>query len=864
MPGEFPHLNLLEVRRGPARLTGFRDPDERAAANRANRPAHSGQLLSGLSRVTAHRLELTAQRELAGLPAIPGGMPFLVQVTDSSVLEFLAKKLGIEVVAEYSDGFVIVATQDVNLAEFQAIVREFEQSAHGSGLAASVLAVFDDGSSEERVRRILTESLHPQWPLPDGQIYILEVSVQTAGLVGSFGSKPVEPRKNEQPEQFAARLHAWEQERDRTMAAWEEVRMQREAALESLVRAYQGEFLTGFIDSIPAEAEHFAAFPDSFSARIRMSGKGFKDLVQNFPNLFEVAEPDELIGAPALSAATATADTFELTPPDDDAPTVCVVDSGIQEGHRWLAPAIDAASSRCFLPGVPATEVADLVRPGGHGTRVAGAVLYPREVPKAGTAKAVAWLQNARILDAGCLIPDRLFPALALQQVVAHFHGGPKRTRIFNHSVGASQPCRLNRMSVWAAEIDLLSYREDVLFIQAAGNISGTSNVPGAPGVSEHLAANRAHPAYLLEASSRISNPAQSLQALTVGSVALATFRGENHQSLAEAEHPSAFSRSGLGMWSSIKPEVVEIGGDYARDAGQPPRLSFPPEVCPELVRSTLHEPTAGYAADEVGTSYAAPKVAHLACHLQVLFPTHSALLYRALIVHSARWPAWTVGVGGEAQLGVLKTIGYGLPDLARATENTEHRVTLITDTVYELEAGEAAVFSVPIPAVIRRPGLDRLIRVDVTLSYSAEARRTRKARTGYLSTWLDWISSRRRETEESFRRRAFTDTDENVARNGDSFGWVLEKRPQHGDIVGASRDNGTVQRDWAFVPSYDLPEVFCVAVRGHAGWAGDAAGAKARFVLVVSFEAVNADVPIYVPVQAEIEAARVRQEVQV
>ena len=38
-----------------------------------------------------------------------------------------------------------------------------------------------------------------------------------------------------------------------------------------------------------------------------------------------------------------------------------------------------------------------MVRPGGHGTRVAGAVLYPREVPKVGTAKAVAWLQNARI-----------------------------------------------------------------------------------------------------------------------------------------------------------------------------------------------------------------------------------------------------------------------------------------------------------------------------------------------------------------------------------------------------------------------------------------------------------------------------------
>jgi len=36
-----------------------------------------------------------------------------------------------------------------------------------------------------------------------------------------------------------------------------------------------------------------------------------------------------------------------------------------------------------------------------------------------------------------------------------------------------------------------------------------------------------------------------------------------------------------------------------------------------------------------------APKVAHIAAHLQNLFPAASPLLYRALIVQSARWPGW-------------------------------------------------------------------------------------------------------------------------------------------------------------------------------------------------------------------------------
>jgi len=42
---------------------------------------------------------------------------------------------------------------------------------------------------------------------------------------------------------------------------------------------------------------------------------------------------------------------------------VCVIDSGIQEEHRWLAPAMDSASSRCFLPGVAPDDVADYVIP---------------------------------------------------------------------------------------------------------------------------------------------------------------------------------------------------------------------------------------------------------------------------------------------------------------------------------------------------------------------------------------------------------------------------------------------------------------------------------------------------------------------
>ena len=64
------------------------------------------------------------------------------------------------------------------------------------------------------------------------------------------------------------------------------------------------------------------------------------------------------------------------------------------------------------------------------------------------------------------------------------------------------------------------------------------------------------------------------------------------------------------------------------------------PYACPALVRSTMFPPGPAYDRDEVGTSFSAPKVARIAAKLHHLLPQEPALLYRALIVQSARWPA--------------------------------------------------------------------------------------------------------------------------------------------------------------------------------------------------------------------------------
>ena len=66
-----------------------------------------------------------------------------------------------------------------------------------------------------------------------------------------------------------------------------------------------------------------------------------------------------------------------------------------------------------------------------------------------------------------------------------------------------------------------------------------------------------------------------------------------------------------------------------------------------------------------------------------------------------------------------------------------------------------------------------------------------------------------------------------------------------HKTIKGFSRSADTIQKDWTIAKSYELREAFCIAVVGHEGWNNEP-DAYARYSLVVSFEAVNADIPVY------------------
>jgi len=89
---------------------------------------------------------------------------------------------------------------------------------------------------------------------------------------------------------------------------------------------------------------------------------------------------------------------------------------------------------------------------------------------------------------------------------------------------------------------------------------------------------------------------------------------------------------------------------------------------------------------------------------------------------------------------------------------------------------------------------------------------------------------------------------------------WTLDEQDNYGILRDVRRSIGTLQKDWTTIKSNQLPRDFCVAVRGHKGWSRDPE-ASARYALVVSFEIVRQEIPIYEHLRVAL--AELRAEVE-
>lgn len=839
MVNDFKHLEFPKVIKNKAKIPGGGNTSEISKQNRTNRIEHSTTLKKQLISVFEQREVFNEERRAKGFTALPLEVPLLLKMDEDSYPIDDLYKYGLEVVSEEENGYVIVATNEAGLNLFQEKLETFKQTTNkgisisGSGKIAEIHEI----NTQDLPSKRLSEYLFDKWPFKEDSIFIVDISIECKGLQPFVIT---DQKKRETDEEYYERVV---NERNTLFYQWENFIDNREDNLFSFLEPYDGQYeilVPRVMDNYSNEEP-----PEYFDLRIKLNGKILKDLTLNYPYVFEINEPDNNvceIGEPTQEEKEID---FSILPPEDDDPIVCVIDSGIQEAHRYIQPAILQDRTLSF---VELETSFDEYHPNGHGTRVAGKILYPESLNINGDYQLPCWIQSTKILNKNCFIPENKHTGQLMKDIVESLK---QNIKIYNQSINSLAPCRTKHMSSWAAEIDLLSYKHDVLFIQSAGNIhKETSRLMPYSGIKNYLENGKTYPNYLYEEkSSRISNPAQSMFALTVGSIASGEYFEEvtGLKSIENIDHPSSFSRSGFGLWGSIKPDVVEYGGGYIKSDDN--NLIIKKETSVELLRTS--PPGPAYAKDDVGTSYSTPKVSHIAAEIQKLFPHQSTLLYRALIAHSAKWPNWTDDLPNTDKLNIFKSMGYGIPNLNDALNNNEYKITFTTAKRMEINVKDAHLYHIPIPESLNGPGQEKDIKVTVTLAYTAKPRRTRMNKKGYLSSWLEWDTSKPDEPIENVKNRTFTDGSKHSSYNNEP--WYIASKSSDGIIKGISRNDSTLQKDWRIIKSYNLPEKFAIAIKSHQGWDRDPFS-KAYYSLVVSFEAINNDIKIYEAIKNEVE----------
>jgi hypothetical protein len=848
----FIHLPLPLKYVGRPKLHGGGQSDMRTKINLKNRDTHGPRLKQRAGELSRYWHTRSDERAQLGLPDIREGIPFLLEIDPTSDVEFL-RGFGFEIICALADGFIVVASKDAEFETFIQKIENFIGNKPKSGSPAKIYALSNDN---DRLSRIMSVGFKDIWvSLQDDTVYVVEFAVSCGGTV-PLPDRPDHPERdaNEDESEYNKRLAEhnqrltnWQIKFNEAYQKWDEIASERQSAITAFVSVYSGEILTAFIEE-----------SDSFSFRLKINGKGLRDFVLNYPYIFYVSEVSDIQMESSSEQSVLQQDSLNIIAPDEASPIICIIDSGVQEGHKYIAPAIRSADSKSMIPDV--TSVNDEVAGGGHGTRVAGAVLYPNGVPSNGDYQLPNFLRNIRVLDDTNGMPESVDPTSVIAEVASNFSGAATvaQSKIYNQSIAERKPYTdIAYMSSWAAQMDKQSYDKDILFIQAAGNISDDI-------IKAFIKAGHAYPEYLgsRHELSRLANPAQSLQALTVGSISASGFESEDVIAMGNIGEVASYSRIGPGIWDTIKPDVVEFGGTHAiNKRGDNVHLTRPPEVCPELIRKS--PPGKAFDRDDIGTSFAAPKVSFIAAEIEKILPNSPSLLYRALIAQSARWPGVTTLRTSRECEDTLRRIGFGLPNVDRATHNDDYRITLITSRLAEIGEKEAHVYTIKVPDELKAVGEDFDILLEVTLSYAANPRRTRRHIRGYLSTWVDWICSRKVESPDNFVRRVF-DTGGSVDDSG-NFNWMLgESRSRgQGQISDLSRSRGTLQKDWCIIKSNQLTDEFSIAVRGHNGWGSLF---KAKYSLAVSLEAINQDIAIYEPIrllnEVEIESNEIAIEV--
>lgn len=639
-------------------------------------------------------------------------------------------------------------------------------------------------------------------------------------------------------------------------------------------------------------SEHYLGFADRTVMLVRATADQLAQGLDSLDDLAELRRPHEVASLLTDMPAAEQAEWVEelrrrLQVAEPDSPVVCVLDTGVHDGHPLLEDSLTAADM----------HVADTSwqkRPmDSHGTEMAGLALYG-DVHQAVTTAHPVRLDHR--LESVKILPDHgqnerdLYAAITARAVDRPEIEAPNRFRVFMLAVTApnaeddalrsTDSAKRGRPTSWSAAVDALAFgraiddtdskltylnRDDPrtprLFVISAGNIKSINPA------ENHLDRSDLSP---------VEDPAQSWNSLTVGaysrhddmSNAPTAFAG--YLPIAARGELSPVSRTSVlhgGDWP-FKPEVVADGGNVA---ASPDRTSAdtPPNL--GVLTTRLQQLGSGFFTTTSATSAATAQVAAIAASIGATYPNLRPETVRALIVHSAQWtPAMRVRLeDSSANKGdlanLLRRYGMGVPDLDRAVRSATDALTLIGQAgIRPFERSESAgkvremnLHELPWP--IEQLGAlgETQVSMRVTLSYFVEPNPSSRGWTGryaYPSHGLRFATKRADESVGRFRQRV-------NKRARDEGQRLPSPKTEKGWLFGSAQQQkpGSLHTDIWTGPAVNLASKGAIAVYPVAGWwkhrrAWDQSEKGVDYSLVVSIEAPEVNIDLWTPVWEQIQ----------
>jgi len=325
-------------------------------------------------------------------------------------------------------------------------------------------------------------------------------------------------------------------------------------------------------------------------------------------------------------------------------------------------------------------------------------------------------------------------------------------------------------------------------------------------------------------------------------------------------------SNSTSVIWENdwaIKPDIVMEGGNLLNQDGD---LVTPASL--QLL--TTHKDYRTMLLQTFGDTSAATALAsRFAALLIEQYPEFWPETIRALIIHSAEWTKTMLGGGNvvdvktfnkDEKRNLLRSFGYGVPNLKRALYSANNSLTLIAEkeiTPYKKDGyvkyNDIHMFELPWPTEILQEALgDSDVKLNITLSYFIEPNpgsRKYSNSFSYQSHGLRFNVIKPGEDIETFHKRVNKNTREDGESGFSGESWIIKEQ---------YRNKGSIHRDFWIGSGADLATRNCIAVYPSSGWYRmrkklEKYNSSVRYSLVVTIEAPEVDVDIYTPIRTLI-----------